>query len=442
MPRAVTPRAFFFFVTGNCGSLTRMSSLQLTALGAVLFFTMASFFFALAETALLSLGEWRLRQFSSDPRPGALRVVRLLGDPSALVSTLALGTTTANALLVTVVLLLALQSQWLNALVVVIILPGLLIGCEVVPKTLAARSPETWALRVAALVQIVQWLTAPLRTVAGVITTALVKGLVPASVRPQKEMTEEEYAELIELAFQQGTIARTEKDIILEIIRLDRRSVREVMRPRAQMIALPDDLTVPEMLAAARQHRHRRLPLYDESPDTIVGILNARRLLLNPEIDLADAIEFPSFVPETMNLLTLLQSFQRQKRGLAIVLDEYGGTAGLVTLTDILKELLGEIRGENEESTFQLERLGPQRWRVNGTLRLESFREEFPALRDHPEVSTMGGLLVSRMQIVPPAGQHVVVDGLRLTAEDVDERRVRVVRVEAAPEVRGKGVGA
>jgi putative hemolysin len=419
-----------------------MSSLPLMALVAVLLCTGASFFFALAETALLSLGEWRLRQLAAEPGRAARRVTRLVNDPAELVATLAFGSTMAHALLVTVVLLLTLNGQWLHPLVTVVLLPLVLVGCEVVPKTLAVRAPDRWALRVAGVIQGFHVVTQPLRRVAGAITSVAVRMLVPAGIRPTRQMTDAEYEELIELAFQQGSIARTEKDIILEIIRLDRRTVREVMRPRTQMIALCDELPVEEMIAAARRHGHRRLPLYDETPDTIVGILNVRKLLLDPAHDLAEAVEFPSFVPESMNLLMLLQSFQKQKRGLAIVLDEYGGTAGLVTLTDILHELLGEIRGEGEEAALRIEHLGPGRWRVKGTVKVAEFREEHPALRPHNEVDTMGGLLVSRLQTVPQAGQSTVVDGLRLTAEEVDERRVRVVRVEAVQDQRGKGGAA
>ena len=118
--------------------------------------------------------------------------------------------------------------------------------------------------------------------------------------------------------------------------------------------------------------------MYDETPDTIVGILNTRALLLDPQIDLADAIEFPSFVPETMNLLQLFKSLQRQQRGLAIVLDEFGGTAGLVTMEDILGELVGKIHGEAETEGFVMEKLAPGRWRVSGTMRLDDFRREYP----------------------------------------------------------------
>src|SRR5204862_5458841 len=137
------------------------------------------------------------------------------------------------------------------------------------------------------------------------------------------------------------------------------RTLKEVMKPRSQMAAISDDLSVEEMIAAARKFKHRRLPMYDETPDTIVGVLNTRTLLLDPGVDLAEAIEFPSFVPETMNLLQLFVALQRQRRGIAIVVNEFGGTAGLVTMEDILEEIVGEIRDEAEEQRFIMEKLGP-----------------------------------------------------------------------------------
>ena len=233
------------------------------------------------------------------------------------------------------------------------------------------------------------------------------------------------------MAFQQGALAQSEKEIILQIISLDRRTATEVMKPRSQMAAISDDLSIEEMIAAARKHKHRRLPIYDETPDTIVGILNTRALLLDPQIDLADAIEFPSFVPETMNLLQLFKSLQVQQRGLAIVLDEFGGTAGIVTMEDILEELIGTIRGEAEADGFIMEKLGPNRWRVAGTLRLDDFRREYPALADVPEVETMGGLLTSLLDVVPGRGDSATFSGLRLTAQVTEERRVRELLVEA-----------
>jgi len=206
------------------------------------------------------------------------------------------------------------------------------------------------------------------------------------------------------------------------------------MKPRSRMASISDALSVEDMLTAARKYKHRRLPIYDETPDTIVGILDTRALLLDPAIDLADAIEFPSFVPESMNLLQLLKSLQRRQRAMAIVLDEFGGTAGLVTTEDILEELIGKIRRETETETegFVMEKLGPGRWRVNGTMRLDDFRREYPALGEVPEVETMGGLLMNRVGLVPGPGDSTVFRGLKLTAQVADERRVREVLVEAA----------
>ena len=205
------------------------------------------------------------------------------------------------------------------------------------------------------------------------------------------------------------------------------------MRARSQMAGISDDLSVEEMITAARKYKHRRLPIYDETLDTIVGILNTRVLLLDPQIDLADAIEFPSFVPESMNLLQLLKSLQRQQRGMAIVLDEFGGTAGLVTTEDILEELVGRIRGEVESEGFVVERLGPGRWRVNGTMRLDDFRREYPPLAEMAEVETMGGLLTTLCSRIPAAGESAAFAGLKLTAQVADERRVREVLVERIP---------
>jgi CBS domain containing-hemolysin-like protein len=132
-----------------------------------------------------------------------------------------------------------------------------------------------------------------------------------------------------------------------------------------------------------------------------------------------------------MNLLQLLKSLQRQQRGLAVVLDEYGGTAGIVTMEDILEEMVGEIRGEMEAEGFVMEKLGDGRWRVNGTMRLEDFRREYPALGEVPEVDTMGGLLVAQQETVPLPGESARFRGLRLTALVADERRVRELLVEA-----------
>jgi len=407
-----------------------MAAGPIIAVLVIVVFAGASFFFSLAETSLFSLSKWQVRQLvEREPRTGGL-VARLLGQPQDLLATIALGNTCANASVLAVALWMALQGHWPSAATIFGVVVLILIGCEVLPKTMAVRRPEQWALRIARPMSLVLGLSLPLCRFAQGVNQAILKALTPRSFQPQTTLTDADYHELLEMAYQQGALAQSEKEIILQIINLDRRTVSEVMRPRSRMAAISDDLSIEEMIAAARRYKHRRLPIYDESPDTIVGILNTRALLLDPQIDLADAIEFPSFVPESMNLLQLLKSLQRQQRGLAIVLDEFGGTAGIVTMEDILEEMVGNIRGEVQAEGFVMEKLAPGQWRVSGALRLDDFRREYPALGDVPEVETLGGLLMNLLEVVPAPGESATFRGLKLTAKSADERHVRELIVE------------
>ena len=383
-----------------------------TAIVAILVFAGASFFFALAETALFSLSKWQARQLG-EYHPGAGKIVtQLLERPQDLLATLALGNTFANAAMLAVALRMVFTAHWTLALTMLTLLALTLLGCEVLPKTLAVRRPERWALRVAWLMLVFEKITAPLHRVAQQLNAAILKIITPQTAPPQGvgALTDAEYQELLEMAYRQGTRGR--------------------ITSRAGMACISDDAPVVEMIAAAKRFKHRRLPIYDETPDTIVGILNTRALLLDPAIDLADAIEFPSFVPETMNLLQLFKSLQKQQRGLAIVLDEFGGTAGLVTMEDILGQLVGKIHTETQTEGLVMEKLAPDRWRVSGTMRLDDFRREFPALGDVDEVETMGGLLAHLLGVVPAAGESATFRGLKLTAEAADERRVRKLIVQ------------
>lgn len=407
----------------------RMDAAEIAAVVVILISAGASFFFALAETALFSLSKWQVRQLA-ERKPGFRGVImQLLAEPQDLLATMVLGNTFASGVMLAIAFWMAFNKHWPLVATIVSLMAVILFICEVLPKTMAVRRPEEWARRVARLLLFLEKLALPLRLAAQKINGLLLSG-VPRVIKPQLVSRDEEYQELLELAYQQGTLGQSEKEIILQIISLDRRTVKEVMRPRSQMACIPDDLPVEDMISATREFKHRRLPLYDETPDTIVGILNTRVLLLDPTVDLADAIEFPSFVPETMNLLQLLKSLQRQHRGMAIVLDEFGGTAGLVTTEDIVSELIGKIRSELKPEGFVMEKLGPGRWRVNGTMRVDDFRREYPPLGDVPEVETMGGLLMSLLDVVPGPGTSATFRGLKLTAQAADERHVREVLVE------------
>ena len=390
----------------------------------------ASFFFAAAETAFFSLGTWRTRQLTQqDPRRGPL-VAELLGRPDDLLATLVLGNNTANFFLVALVIVSTFDEGWQRLVSLLGVLVFLVLACEVMPKALAVRSPETWALRLARplgwLVRICQ----PVRRLSQGFVQSVLRPIVRHSIPLPAGVSDEEFADLVELAHQHGALATTEREIILRILALEQRTAGDAMKPRAEMVVLPDDLPVEELIPAARRARHHRIPLYDETPDNIVAILNTRNLLLNPESGLEEALEFPSFVPESMNLLQLFRALQQQQRGLAIVLDEFGSTAGLVTVEDILEAVVGPIRGEGEPEGFVMERLAPGRWRTNGAMRLDDFAREHPTLGTDPDVDTLGGLVVKLSEVVPTVGESVSYRGLRFTVRVADERRVRELLVE------------
>jgi putative hemolysin len=398
-----------------------------TAVAAILLFAGASFFFALAETAFFSLSNWQIRQLTEKyPRRGKI-VGELLERPDDLLATLALGNTFANAAVIAATLWVIFDARRPFFLTLAALVALVLIGCEVFPKTLAVRQPERWALRAVWLLLIFQRITKPLHSAAQWLDSL---PFVKIPRRGTTALPEAEYHELLEMAFQQGTLGESEKEIILQIISLDQRTARDVMRPRAAMACISDTATVEEMIAAAKKFKHRRLPIYDETPDTIVGILNTRALLLDPKTDLADVIDFPSFVPESTNLLRLFQSLQKQQRGMAVVLNEFGGVGGIVTMQDILVQLVGKIHAAAPVEGFVIEKLGPADWRVNGAMRLEDFRREFPALGEVAEVETMGGLLTHLLGVVPEPGESATFRNLKLTAHAVDERRVHELMVQ------------
>jgi len=410
-----------------------MEFAQSLAIAAMIVCAAASFFFALAETALFSLGKLQLRQLSHGHGPRHQRraelVARLLSKPQDLLATIAFGNTFAMAGMLTFGLWMALSGRWYLTPTIIVQFIVLVFFGEVLPKTMAVRRPDRWSMRIAPLLSLAHVTMLPLQRVAQFMNIGILKVLVPRGMKPQTTLTDADYQELLEMAYQQGALDASEKEIILQIISLDRHTVRDVMKPRSRISCIPDDLSIEEMIEAARKHRHRRLPMYDENPDTIVGVLNTRALLLDPDVDLSEAIEFPSFVPHSMNLLQLLKSLQRQQRGMAIVLDEFGGTAGLVTIEDILEEVVGKMR-VTQDGRVLVVKLDAKRWRVSGSTRLDDFRREYPELGEVSGVETMGGLLVQLVETVPVPGESAVYRGLKLTAHVTDQRRVKELVVE------------
>ena len=204
------------------------------------------------------------------PGSGAI-LVKLLAEPQDVLTTMVLGNTVATAVMLATTLWMGITHEWPLVVTALSLLVLILIGCEVLPKTLAVRRPEQWSLRVARPLRWILAATRPFCRVAQDSNSAILRWFIPKTAHSQPGLTDADYQELLEMAYQQGALAQSEKETILQIISLDRRSAKEVMKPRAQMSAISDDLPIEDMIAAARKIKHRRLPIYDETPDTIVG---------------------------------------------------------------------------------------------------------------------------------------------------------------------------
>jgi putative hemolysin len=184
------------------------------------------------------------------------------------------------------------------------------------------------------------------------------------------------------------------------------------------------------MVAALRKFQHRRVPIIHESADTVEGILNVKDFLANPHRELDEVVELPNFIPDTMRVGKLLKSFRKQEHPVAIVVDEYGGTQGMVTLEDILEEIVGEIEDEFDASEVMLTQTGDRRWLVNGKARLDLVNAQCGLNLEAAGVETIAGWLIAQLGALPRDGEQVQAAGVRLTARKVVKNRVREIELE------------
>jgi CBS domain containing-hemolysin-like protein len=237
---------------------------------------------------------------------------------------------------------------------------------------------------------------------------------------------------------EQGILEAEEEQMIHAVIELGDRRVHEVMVPRIAMVSLPAGATFEDAIDTIVEEGHSRIPTYEESIDEIVGILYAKDLLpflkssATERPSLRSLLRTPVFIPESMSVDDLLHEFQRRKVHLAIVLDEYGGTAGVVTIEDLLEEIVGEIQDEYDEEEPLIVRLSDEEARIDGRASIDELAELFDidlGLDDEDEYDTVGGLVYHRIGGVPKPGDQIEVDGLKLTVETTDGRRVGKVLV-------------
>ncbi len=427
----------------------------------IVLLTLLQGFFVAAEIALVSVRRSRIEQLVEEGNRGARRVRKLLDDPGRFLAVIQLSLTFLGffASAFTAVSLAGNLSTFLVdlgvgastasglALVVVTVLLSLftIVFAELVPKTFALAWAERFALAQARPIELLGRLLSPIVALLTSITRG-VSRIFGAEVNTEAQITAEELRLIVERGGEQGILEAEEEQMINAVIELGERHLHEVMVPRVSIVSLPVTATSEQAIDTIVAEGHSRIPVYEKTIDHIVGILYAKDLLpfLRAAAEEPPALRTllrpPLFVPESMSVDDLLHELQRRKVHLAIVLDEYGGTAGLVSIEDLLEEIVGEIQDEYDVEEPMVVRLSPDQARLDGRADVDELRNLFDfelPLEDEDEYDTIGGLVYHRVGSVPSPGDQVELDGLTLTVETTDGRRVgKVLAVRRPPEDR------
>lgn len=416
-------------------------------------------FFAGAEIAVLTARRSRMEQKAQSGERSARLALGLIQDPNQFLATVQVGITFVATFAAAFggASLVEPLVQWLsqvppaavaehaNAIALTIVTLGIafvsLIVGELVPKRIALRNAEGLALIVAPPMAALRWIARPIVWFLGVCTNAVLFLLRSQDV-PERSVSLEDIQHLIQTGTSEGLLEPVEHRAAVGALRLGDRPVREIQVPRVEMKAL-DVATPPDrILAEIVEASHTRLPVYEEDLDHIIGFIYIKDVLrsqLNGEpLDLRAIMRSPLLVPETLTVDRLLQAFQAQRTVLAIVLDEYGGTEGMVTLEDVVEELVGEIHDELQEfREEEIVRRDSESWLVDGSVALATLLSHLPIptidAPATPGVSTVAGLVLSQLGRVPKVGEVVTWWRLRIEVVDMDGRRIDRLLVSLPP---------
>jgi putative hemolysin len=406
----------------------------------VLVLFLASIWLALAETAFVGMSRIRALALEEEGRKGAARLARMLEHPEQTVN---------------IVLALALFAQLTSAALVGLLLGGFagpigFIGAiilqfvaffviaEVAPKTFALQHPDRAALRVAGILYLLTNFP-PLRVLSRALI-GMANALLPGKgLKRGPFVTEDDVRAAADVAAEEQEIEREERRLIHSIFEFGDTVVREVMLPRTDMVAIEAEATVEEAMERAIEGGYSRIPAYEGDTDHIIGLVYLKDLVHHASkgegdekvrIALRDAV----FVPEQKRVAELLREMQQQHFHMALVVDEYGGTAGLVTLEDLLEEIVGEIADEYDVDEPGVERLDDGALRVPGRMPIDDFNEELGTELPDDEWDTVGGLVFNLLGKVPDEGETVRFQGLEFRAERVQRRRIVTVQIRRVAE--------
>jgi len=385
------------------------------------------------ETALFSLKAHQLRRLE-EHRAGLTRFIQLFREnPRHVLNVLLLGDGLVKVPLVILCLVFLWEGpfasripQWVEGIVIFAIVVLL---CDLIPKLLALSAPY----RLSSVGALTLRISMPLLERVGHrlerVSTFVIDLLTPAHLRIRPRLSDEELRTLLEMGEEEGALHEEEGEIIEEIIKLGDKTAKDCMTPRVDSFTLPDDLTNEEAIARLKEKRHRRVPVYADTADQILGIVDVKLFLLDPSEHYTEKLIAPSFVSETMRALELLKLFLTHPQGMAVVVDEFGGTEGIITMEDIVEEILSDALPRGDVDLY-IEPLENGKFLVSGNARLDDLSEYLGFRIDSEGIDTIGGFVFTRLGYLPPSGTKLEIPRLAMTVRRTGRKRIEEVLLE------------
>ena len=369
-----------------------------------------------------------------------MTLLAVLQNPEKMLSVILIGNNVVNlyaSSLATTVTLSLFGSKLVGVATGILTLAVLVFG-EVAPKTMASRNAEQIALRAAGPVKCLMWLFTPLVFVVNNLARLVMK--LFGADRPGKRelMTAEELRTIVQVGHEDGVIENSERKMIDNVFDFGDRSARDIMIPRIDMTCIDMEAGYDELMEVVREEKYTRIPVYKESADTIVGILNIKDLLFRAQdkpFRIAELMRKPLFTYEQKKTSELMVEMRKNYTNLAIVLDEYGVTAGMVTMEDILEEIVGEIRDEyDRDEEKSIRRIAPNTYLIEGNVKIDDVNEVLQLHLASEDYESIGGYVLEQLEHFPKEGECVTKGGISFTVTRMEQTRIAEVKLSLAPE--------
>ena len=395
-----------------------------------------SAFFSSAETALTTVNRLRVRALVDDGDARAIILAKVLDDPGKLLSAILIGNNIVNISASSIATLLATKffgSAGAGIATGIMTLLVLIFG-EVTPKTMASLKAEKIALNYAKIVYVIMIVFTPLIFILDLLSGGILRlfGIDPD--KRDDSVTEEDLRTIVEAGHEDGVLETEEHKMINNVFDFGDHQAKDIMVPRVDMCFLKLDATYEDFMKIYREEKFTRIPVYEETRDNVIGILNVKDLILNEkdqEFHVNDFLREAYYTYEFKNTSELMMEMRKNSISIAIVLDEYGATAGLVTLEDLIEEIVGDIRDEFDEAEAEeVQQLGEQEYLVEGACKLEDLNDMIGLGIESEDYDSIGGIVIDALQHLPSEGEEVTLEsGTRLVVEKIDKNRIEKVHI-------------